>query len=267
MIQEIWNMLEANFDIFKSIIIPQIVLFLCGLLKEMSLKFREHKEKKIFELYCKRESDNFYAWIMICEVMIYLFSFTVVFLIGTLLQYVASFWGYELKIDKRITMIIAIMLSIGISFLILKVKWTRKRLLGDRWGKEIIIYSILLLNIGIICRTLDGVCVIKQCGLICLILYFVCEIFGLLHFQGRYIRYDFSSMKLSLNNGENIICNDIEKIYRRKKFIVIENGVSNIVLQYDNIWKAEYYGAPKIVVKNDIDKVIWQSIKNRLKKG
>lgn len=234
MIQEIWN--------------------------KMYLKFREHKEKKIFELFCKRESDNFYAWIMIWEVMICSLSYI-------LLQFVISFFGYELKIDKRLTTVLAIMLSIGISFLILKVQWTRKRILGDRWGKEIIIYSILLLNIGIVCRTLDGVSVIKQCGLICLNLYFVCEIFGVLHFQGRYTRYDFSSMKLSLNNGENIICNDIEKIYRRKKFIVIENEDSNIVLQYDNIWKVEYYGAPKLAVKDDIDKIIWQFIKSKLKKG
>lgn len=48
---------------------------------------------------------------------------------------------------------------------------------------------------------------------------------GLLYFFGRYIKYDFSSMKLYLDNGEMILCEDIEKVRMEKGYTGIEKKV------------------------------------------
>lgn len=243
-------MLEMNPGSFYSelllICVSPIVGLCVTFLKNICTEFRENREKKIFELYCKRESDNFYVWIMILEIAILIIIYFLVDFCLIMIERFSSFLGYGLIINERVSMVISAVISTGISSLIIKCKWVRKRLLGDKEGKILILSSILILNIGVAGGILGETT--KNCSYVCIILYLICECLGVLHFQGRYIKYDFSSIKLCLNNGESITCKDIEKVRRRKKYVIVENEDGNIVLPYEKIWKTEYYGLPKFVL-------------------
>ncbi len=113
--------------------------------------------------------------------------------------------------------IISAIVSFGITMKAIQMKWIRKRLLGDKIGKWIVVCSIVLIDVGSMCGILNGK--IKYIGSICMVLYLITEVMGLMYFQGRYIQYDFSSMKLYLNNGEIIICEDIEKTACNRNYI------------------------------------------------
>lgn len=262
-IESIFTMLERNLDSFFAQLVlvctPSILTSCLSFLKGVYIEFRKSKEKKVFELYCKKESDNFYVCIMFLEILILLAIVILFSLCWAIIVGISYFLGYEAVINKGVETIIIVVTSVAISFHIVKIKWVRKRLLGDKEGKILILSSILIFNIGIASGILGGET--KNCSYVFLVLYFVCEIWGLLHFQGRYIKYDFSSIKLYLNGGESITCKDIEKVHGRKKYIIVENEDGDIVLQGDKICKVEYYGAPKFVLIEDIERHILQKIK------
>lgn len=208
-------------------------------------KIKEQEERKIFELYRKSESDNFYCFVMLGEVLVFIFS---VFLACFLNKIIGFCFLNKRKLAIEWEAVISGIISLGVTLFMTKMIWVRKRLLGDERGKRIILSSIFLINTGFVCELLDGR--IKYMGKICMILYIIIEIMGLCHFTGRYIKYDFSSMKLHLDNGEIIVCKDIEKVVRKRDYISVEVEGKNIILQYNKIWKVEYYGDPKVILKN-----------------
>lgn len=69
-----------------------------------------------------------------------------------------------------------------------------------------------------------------------------------MHIMKRHTKYDYSSMKLHLDNGDIIVCEDIEKVVRKKDYISVESEGRNIILQYNKIWEVEYYGEPKVIL-------------------
>ena len=58
-----------------------------------------------------------------------------------------------------------------------------------------------------------------------MLLYILLEALGLWHFTGRYIAFDYSSMKLYLDNNEVIVCENIEEASRYKGYISIETEI------------------------------------------
>lgn len=229
---------------------PMLISFLMAVLGTGINCFKgmkERRERKIFELYCESESDNFYIFVMFVEFMVILLSFLGVYLFYEMIVGISFLRGGRLWDEWK--GIISAIASLGITMKLIQMNWIRKRLLGDKKGKRIVVCSILFINVGCMFGMLDGK--IKYLCSICMVLYLLLEVMGLLHFQGRYIKYDFSSMKLYLNNGEIIICKDIEKTARNRDYISIETEDGNIILKYDKIWKVEYYGLPKVRLKNN----------------
>lgn len=221
-------------------------------------KIKERNARKMFELYSKSESDNFYCYVMLVEVLVLIIS---AFFVDLLNEVIAFCFLYERKLSLECEIIISGIISFGVSILTTRLMWMRKRLLGDRRGKRIVLFSMFLINMAIVCDLLSGR--IKYLGTIFYVLYIVIEIIGLFHFMGRYIKYDFSSMKLHLNNGEIIVCKDIDKVVRKKDYISVELEGRNIILQYDKIWKVEYFGPPKIILKNFRTKICRSQIMSR----
>lgn len=257
-IEDIWNMLENNPDSFFSrllLLCMESFLGLCAIfLRKMYKRFSEGKEK-IFELYCKRESDNFYVRIMFLEITIVIAMYFVVVFCFAIIEGIFDSLDYELIRDERFERIIVAAISTGILLLISKMNWMRKRILGDEEGELLILSSIFIFHIGIAGGVLGGA------AKFWLVLYLACEVWSILHFQGRYVKYGFSSLKMYLCDGSFIICKDIEKVYMRKKYVIVENEDRNIVLQYDKIYKVEYYGLPKIVLNEDVEKWIIRKFK------
>lgn len=252
LLEQLRNTLKMNEDSFYPIFLTGVVPFF-SLLAKIYLKCKEYLAKKIFELYRKKESDNFYVFIMFTELIIIILNTIIAAFIENVIMESFLCLTDKKELMQGIKLFILVVLSVIFSVTLMKMKWIRKRLLGDKIGKEIVWCSLVLINIWYICIYLD---VLYDFSVFCMRGYFICEIIGVLYFQGRYIKYDFSSLKLYTNNGGCIVCEDIEKIRRRKRFIIIEKKNENIVLQYNQIVKVEYYGQPKFIVKDNIGKVI-----------
>jgi len=243
-LENVRSFLGMDSNYFYPMLIPPLIAMISMCLNSFK-RMKERRERKIFELHCKSESDNFFIFVMLVEIVVIFLSLWGVYIFyGTI---VGIFFQERGQLGDEGLEIITIMVSLGITMKVTKIHWIRKRLLGDKKGKRIVVCSILLINIGCMCGMLNGK--IKYIGSICVILYLVIEVMGLLHFKGRYIKFDYSSMKLYLNNGEIIICEDIEKTGRNRDYISIEAEGRNVILQYDKIWKVEYYGLPKFILR------------------
>lgn len=252
---------KLDFNTFVTLLIA-IIPVVWKSVKRIKLKIEERKEKKMFELYHKKESDNFYIFVMLTEAFVVGLSGVIAIIIDTAIAQLASFT--YLKINLHYEALAVISGSVCTLLIIEKMNWGRKRLIGDKEGKIIVFCSALLINMWAVFVKLEGN--IQKVSVFLIWLYLVNEIIGLLYFQGRYTKYDFSSLTLYLNNGEKIVCDNIEKINRKKNYIIIENHDRNIVLQYDQIWRVEYYGAPKYILNNDSEKQVIQLFKKMWKR-
>lgn len=216
-----------------------------GLIKSIINEIKEKRRRKIFELYRKSEGDNFYLWVMGIEFFAFLGVFCVVYLFC---EIVRCFLCLKGQLGSEWKVIIVVIVSFVITMAWTRMTWMRKRLLGDKIGKRIVVCSIFLFNTFFMCLLLNRE-IFRYLGYAFGLIYVGLEVIGLLYFFGRYIKYDFSSMKLYLDNGEMIICEDIEKVRREKGYIGIETKGENTIVDYEKIWKVEYYGSPKIILK------------------
>lgn len=179
--------LENIYNVLNILVaIITILVYFMKLIYNAFIEYKKYKGKKIFELYCKRESDNFYLWIMLSEIVACVAAVFIVFVGLAIMRVIAHFLKRQILINERLETVVIGIMSICISFFLLKMKWVRKRLLGDKEGRILIFSSILSFNIGITCEVWGGVP--KDFGIVFMSLYFVCEILGFLHFQGRYIK-------------------------------------------------------------------------------
>lgn len=242
-----------------------ILVQLCFLLKYVFLKIKEHKEKKMFEIYKRKESDNFYIFIMIGEFVILFCNLFLTVFIYEMIRPAFVKISDEVNTGTVLQVIILVAVSIGTGNIIFKMKWVKKRLLGDRVGKLIIFCSVTIADVFCFLLIVNE---LPSClHNIFVILYLFFEIIGLLYFQGRYTKYDYSSIKLYLDNGECIICENIENIRIKKNFVVAEVGDKCIVLQYQKIARVEYYGPQKFILKENIFSKYVERLIDRRKMG
>lgn len=240
------SILEMDSNSFYPMLVPCVIPAL-GLIKSIINEIKEKRRRKIFELYRKSEGDNFYLWVMGIEFFV---SLGVFFVIYFFCEIVRCFLCLKGQLGNEWKAIIVVILSFVITMALTRMTWMRKRLLGDKIGKRIVVCSISLFNMFFMCVLLNGE-IFSYLGHAFGLIYVGLEGIGLLYFFGRYIKYDFSSMKLYLDNGEMIICEDIEKVRREKGYIGIETKGKNTIVEYEKIWKVEYYGLPKIFLKED----------------
>lgn len=243
-LESVKSILKMDSNSFYPMLVPCVIPAL-RLIKSIINEIKEKRSRKIFELYRKNEGDNFYLWVMGIEFFVFLGVFFVVYFFCEIVRcflYLKGQLGNEWKV-----MIVAIV-SFVITMALTRMTWMRKRLLGDKIGKRIVVCSIVLFNMLFMCLLFNGK-IFRYLGYAFGVIYMGLEVIGLLYFSGRYIKYDFSSMKLYLDNGEMIICEDIEKVRREKGYIRIETKGENTIVDYEKIWKVEYYGSPKIILK------------------
>ena len=167
-----------------------------------------------------------------------------------IVKIICFYSGCTFKYEVELLSIISVEISCGFLILMVKNKRIRERLLGDKKGIKIIACSMIFITMFLLFYMLNKI----EIGYIFIILYWVNELIGLLYFQGRYIKYDFSFMRIYLKNGGKIICEQIEKAKRKKDFIILEERGENIVLLYDRIERVEYYGPPKFILTESVRK-------------
>lgn len=253
MLKHYMDMLGMDANGFYQMLISLLAFIiptLGGFFKGVITMLKQQSLKKIFELYCKRENDNFFAVILGWEIAGLIIGVLGALAIDIIIRIVYFYSGSTFKWKMELLSIISVEINCGFLILMAKNKRIRERLLGDKKGTKIIACSMMLISIILMSSMLNN----KEVGYTFSILYFINEIIGLWHFQGRYIKYEYSFMSIYLKSGEKIICEQIEKAKRKKDFIILEERNKNIVLPYDRIEKVEYYGPPKFVLAESIRK-------------
>ncbi|MDE6421732.1 MAG: hypothetical protein K2K87_14600 [Lachnospiraceae bacterium] len=265
MIVDLKNNLQMDANSFYPMLIAAIVP-LSTLSDSVLMKIKEHKEKRIFEMYKRTESDNFYIFIMIGELVILFFNLFFTVFIYEMIRSALVKISDEVKTGMVLQAMILVAVSIGTGNIIFNMKWVKKRLIGDRAGKLIIFCSVTIVDVfGFLLIVNELHSCLHD---IFVISYLFFEIIGLLYFQGRYTKYDYSSIKLYLDNGECITCENIENIRIKKNFAVAEVDGKCIVLQYQKIARVEYYGPQKFILKENIfSKYVEKFIDRRKKRS
>lgn len=202
----------------------------------------------------KIEDSNFYMYIMVTEMGIVMLSAFIVECVYFLLNNILGKIHCEVTITFDLRSVLFILLSIWFMVLITKRKWIRKRILGDKLGKGIILCSMVCINVACFL----GIAY-KDKGIliyICLGLYLILEVIGLLYFDGRYIRYDYSSVRILSNDGREIGCGDIENITIKNRYVMIKGADKCVTMQYHDIGNVEFYGPPKyILLESNFNKI------------
>lgn len=122
-----------------------------------------------------------------------------------IVKIICFYSGCTFKYEVELLSIISVEISCGFLILMVKNKRIRERLLGDKKGIKIIACSMIFITMFLLFYMLNKI----EIGYIFIILYWVNELIGLLYFQGRYIKYDFSFMRIYLKNGgENYMRTD-----------------------------------------------------------
>lgn len=234
-----------------------ISAFLPLIIKVISPVFLDHemtKRKKLFRMYKKVESSNFYLYIVFAEFAVVILCVCLINLLCEIIKLIVIKIGFELVIEANIRVVLFAVMSIWLSMQTTKSRWIRKRLLGDQKGRMIIICSIVCLNFSLFFG------MVKVGGSVlsffCAVIYFFLEIIGLLYFEGRYIKFAYSSVKIYSNSGQAFECENIENLVIKNKYIMIRRTENCFILQYREICNVEFYGPPKyLLLESSFDKI------------
>ena len=201
---------------------------------------KDHDNKILSRLYYKIENDFFYAVFLTLEVV----NLFLGCLIAVFTAYFISIFNHGLNIHGNITYLFGFTISFVSSCFLLKLKWVRKRALGDKKGKIFLIVSVVLFHLIYIFNKFDK----TYLEGIFTFVYLVLEIISLFHFRGRYVKYRFSKVKFYLDDGSKVLCENIEKLRGKRNYIIVDNEENAVVIPYNKIQKAEYFGPPKIIL-------------------
>ncbi len=133
-----------------------------------------------------------------------------------------------------------------LSFLLLKKAWVRKKIIGVRKGRNLLIISNIMFYAMFMLDAVGELWIAYGFSFA----YCVFEVRGMLLFQVDYIESRYSKVKYFLDDGSQIICEDIEKVKGKRKHIIIDNEDNSVVIPYSRIERAEYFGEPKIILLN-----------------
>lgn len=246
--QNVMDTLEMDSNTFYPMIVTLFIAFVVPVFKfiwDKWVQFDEQRKNNLFELHCKRENDYFYGYILLCEMFGMVLGGLVAIGIDKCIPISHVIDVLFIKTEVVFGLIFFV-ISVGWSILVTRMVWVRKRIIADKKGKGIIAMSILALHISslyvIYGEKYEYVFLLSVTG------YLIIEIVGLLYFQGRFVEYRFSKLNIFLGMGEEIRCEDIEKVKRNRNFVIVESQNKVIILKYDAIMKVEYYGGPKIVL-------------------
>ncbi len=244
MLKNFMNVLNMGADSFYQMLATLIIAIVGWMCKGAKSWSNRLKPRKVFNLYCKREDDNFYVKIVFWEMASMIVSVLGAVIIYRAIEIICLSQGYILKWGIIFTAVVSVVINGVFSAVMIKGVWVRKRLLGDKKGRVIVVSSLFFINADIMFGMLN----MHGISYIFLILYAICEVIGLFYFQGRYVKYDYASMQIYLKTGEKVICQDIEKIKVKKDLVIIEEDNRHTIVSYGEIERVEYYGPPKYIL-------------------
>lgn len=100
---------------------PMLISPLLGMGINYLKGMKERRERKIFELHCKSESDNFYIFVMLVEILVIVLSLFVVYLFCEIIMSI-SFWGGG-RLGDEWKGIISAIVSFGITMKAIQMKF------------------------------------------------------------------------------------------------------------------------------------------------
>lgn len=210
---------------------------------------RDYKKSKLLKIYYKKETDNFYVYVMLVEFVDIIFGFLIGVIISACINHFFWYCKFEFRLDFKDIMLISIMVVVGLTLQIRKMPWVKKRILGDKFGKMIIWCSIISICIATSGTLLGGK--LEYFGVCFMFIYLLIELIGVSYFRSRYEEYLFSKIRIHLQDGSYIVCEYIERLKRKKNYLIVDNIDTATVVEYDKIDKVEYYGPLKIIMRDN----------------
>lgn len=199
----------------------------------------------ILDLHKKEESDFFYFTVLLIEVLCFFIGFIMSLFLSTIIYVITNI---SMIVKYILFFILSIFLGfVSVKFMLIKSTFVRKRVLGEDNWRWLIYAPIILYNLFLI------YIFFPECNVVAIIaniLLGVVEIIGLLRFQGRYIKYEYSSLNIYTNSGDKIECENISKIKRKGDILIVEVKNGKIHVNNKNISKIEYKGNELIILKN-----------------
>lgn len=245
-LNKIREMIGMDENYFYPLLFTSVVTVM-PFIKSIYLSLNNKKKNNLLDLNRTEESDFFYVWIVLIEVVIFLLEIVVLTVVISIITVLFP----DLKIFPTILInILNIFLSLFLVNKLMKTNFVRKRVLGNSSLKWLFYFPIILLNISWYCTSIFPLSVLPSNVLI--VLFAICEFIGIINFQGRYVRYQHSSLTLFTQNGDKIECEDISKIKREKQTLIIVKDCDRIYIRYDDISRIEYKGEEMIKLKNSL---------------
>lgn len=251
---DLLNSIKNTVKMDSNYFYPALVTFIIGLLpciKELFTTISNKRKNNLLELHRTEEVDYFYVQIMIIELIMTVVDFLCAAVISSVINMV--FLIFQMKVDAVVLKILMCAFSVMtgcllIKFVLMKMIFVRKRMLGNAAKKWLLYAPIIIFNIYIIFQMVFPGIMIAL--LLILILMITCELIGLCCFWGRYISYKYSSLTIFTKAREQIECKDISKIRRKKDIVVIEKENCEIYVRYEDITRIEYSGKELIKLKS-----------------
>ncbi len=235
--------MDAN-SFFPALV--TVFISLCSLVRGIYGTFKSKWEDNFLQLYKSEEQNFFYLIVLLIETVVFVFSyFSSVMFCMTAVIIIPMIGTYPLFY------VLASGLSSVLCFVFIKVFayaiQIKKRIFDKGRFRWLIYAPMFIYNVWI----LLGTCFHqwKYLSIIVAILLVIVESFGLWVYRGRYIKYQFSDITIYTKNGDIINCNDISKLRRKKKVVVVENGNTVFHIKYDDISKIEYGGDMVVKLK------------------
>lgn len=231
-------------------LLATIIIALIPLFKSLFSFIYNTRINNLLDLHRTEESDFFYVEIMFIELVFYIVSFILVVFAYAVIGIIFSYAHVDIQVKITYILIIFFSLSIGLiitNTILMKSKFVRERIIGEKNWRWLIYVPITLYSLSLFWTLVS-----PQLNFLAILNYIFlgfCEIIGLIHFHGRYIRYEYSSLSIYINNGDKIECEDISKIRRRKDILILKVENTKIYVNYKDISKIEYKGEELFILK------------------
>lgn len=206
-----------------------IIIALIPIIKSLFSFIYNSRINSLLDLHRTEESDFFYVKIMFIEMLFFIVSFLLAVMACAVIMILFSYVDVDIQMKITYILIIFFSLSIGLiitNTMLMKFKFVRKRIVGEKIWRWLIYAPITLYSLP-----LFWALVFPQSNFFIILSYILlafCEIIGMIHFHGRYIRYEYSSLSIYINNGDKIECEDISKIRRRKDILILKEENTKI---------------------------------------
>lgn len=247
----ILNQIRENIGMDANYFYPALLTIILPAFSLIYGLVKNNIKNNLLDFQTKEESGIFYGIVMFIEVLVIGVEIEMHDLvwrvIGAFLHSINIHIYVPVFINDIMSIMFVVLMGIILTKKLSKTVFIRNRVIGSGKERYLLYAPIIIMHIWAIVIIFN----IKNTILMHLLcITIICfEIIGIFVFDGRYIKYKYSSVRITMNDGEVLDCKDISKISKKYNYLIVMQDDKQIRMRYDYISKTEYYGEPLFVMK------------------